>query len=257
MTSRNGSNGAVAEREAEAPAEVQDAETKTKVVAIVGTATSSRELVHQQGDDVEIWGLNASYDWMPRWSRWFEMHDRERYDHIQGTHLAWLQAATFPVYMVQHYEDIPASVPFPIGKATQGGRFRALFTSSVAYMLGLAIAEGFQEIRLCGVDMAMDSEYAYQRSACEYWLGVADALGVKVVIPSVSPIGKAPLYGIQSPDTDRMLIDWRDRLENERLRKFQDYLTTIHSVTDEFRINMGAIEGALQANEKMKRQDGG
>lgn len=261
-------------------------EVATRVVALVGTAGSSRDLVHEQGDDVELWGLNASYTWMPRWDRWFEMHDRGKYDHFVGEHLAWLQAAECPVYMVQHYADIPHSQAFPVERATQNGRFRSLFTSSVAYMLGLAVAEGFQEIRLCGIDMAMESEYAHQRAACEYWIGVAEGLGIKVTIPDVSPIGKAALYGHGSPDTNRMILDWTDRMETERIRRHEDFMTKAYSLSYEARVelkagtfqdpakvtefieglqefidtsraNQAAVEGAIQLLQKMQRQDGG
>jgi hypothetical protein len=262
---------------------VEDA-VATRIVVLAGTATSSRDLVHQQPADAEVWGLNASYTWMPRWSRWFEMHDRDRYHHIQGEHLDWLRAQTCPIYMPRRYEDIPASVAYPLEWVTQGGRFRPLLTSSIAYMIALAVAEGFDEIRFAGIDMAMDSEYAYQRAACEYWIGVAEALGRKVVIPGNSPIGKAPLYGQEAPSNERMLLDWKDRMATERLRKYEDFLTKAYQIAyearvedkagqftpekvtafveglqefvDEARANLAAVEGASQLLVKMQQQDG-
>lgn len=225
------------------------------VVYLVGTATSSRDLVNDAPEDAEVWGLNASYDWMPRQTRWFEMHDRARFDHFQESHIAALKALECPIYMVKHYEDIPNSIPYPLAEVTQGGRFRSLFTSSVSYMIAMAVAEGFQEIRFAGIDMAMDSEYAYQRSACEYWIGVADALGLKVIIPESSPIGRAPLYGQEVPQIDRSIVDWKDRIANEKLRKYERFITELHQLLDENRMDFAAVEGARQVLEKMGKQD--
>lgn len=227
-------------------------EVATRVVALVGTATSSRDLVNDQGPEVEVWGLNKSYDWMPRWDRWFEVHSRERYKHIEGDHLKKLQEMTCPIYMAEPYEDIPQAVQFPIVHVLQG-RYRPLFTSTISYMLGLAIAEGFTEIRLCGIDMKMDSEYAFQRSACEYWIGIAEALGIKVVIPDSSPIGKAPLYGVEPPDRERMFRDWRDKFDQERLGKYENYFTKLIGEVDTFRIELAAVEGARQAAALMSQ----
>jgi len=255
MSSRNGNGASVAERITIHSEPVEQAPVLTKTVAMVGTATSSRDLVNEQEEHVEVWGLNASYSWMPRWSRWFEVHDRDRYAHFEGDHLAWLQAQTCPIYMQKHYDDIPASVAYPYDFVQQG-RFRSLFTSSVAYMLALAIAEGFEEIRLCGIDMALDSEYAFQRSACEYWIGIAEALGVKVVIPPSSPIGKAPVYGRDALELERSVADWQPRLQIDRLSKYETFLEELHGKIEDLRTNLAGVAGAEQLLQLMKKQDG-
>lgn len=259
MSAHNG-NGATATPEELKPFEDRivhasdEVAVATKTVALVGTASSSRDLVNEQGTDVEVWGLNASYSWMPRWDRWFEVHSRQRYDHIAGDHLKKLQEMTCPVYMAEAYDDIPAAVQFPLVDVLQG-RFRPLFTSSVAYMLALAVYEGFEEIRLCGIDMALDSEYAYQRAACEYWIGVAEALGRRVVIPASSPIGKAPLYGVEAPAAARMVTDWKERVNNQRVTEYEEFFTEVFHKFDEFRMKVAAVEGMRQIIAQMQQKD--
>lgn len=244
---------AVVTNGAHAPAE----EVAVKAVALVGTATSSRDLVNEQPPEVEVWGLNMSYEWMPRWDRWFEMHDRTRYSFIEGDHLEWLKACDCPVYMAERYADIPQSVRYPIEHVTQEGRFRPLFTSSIAYMIAMAIAEGFTEIRFCGIDMSMDSEYAYQRAACEYWIGIAEALGITVVIPPSSPIGKAPLYGRQTSETDRLFRDWIDDFTAGRLSQYQTFITELYQKLDEFRMKSALQEGGINAVTMMRQRERG
>lgn len=68
-------------------------------------------------------------------------------------------------------------------------------TSSIAYMQALAIAEGFEEIAIVGVDMAADSEYAAQKPCCEYLIGLAKGRGIKNWLPETCGLLDGPLYG--------------------------------------------------------------
>jgi len=54
------------------------------------------------------------------------------------------------------------------------------FSNTVDYTLAMAIYEGFKEIDLYGVNMAVDSEYAYQKPGVDFWCGVALGKGIKV-----------------------------------------------------------------------------
>lgn len=68
-------------------------------------------------------------------------------------------------------------------------------TSSVAYMLALAIHKEPKEIGIWGVEMNED-KYHYQRPNLEYLIGYAKGKGIKITIPHHCPLLKAPLYGI-------------------------------------------------------------
>jgi uncharacterized protein YdbL (DUF1318 family) len=65
-----------------------------------------------------------------------------------------------------------------------------------------AIFEGAEEIGIYGVDLLQDEEYAYQRPGCEYWIGVARGLGIKVHVPRSCAVLKASyVYGYTEPPT--------------------------------------------------------
>jgi len=204
-----------------------------RVVAICGTAGSSREEIMSQPDDVELWGLNLSYKWMPRCDRWFELHDPNIYRGVfTAEHREWLRTASCPVYMQQRMDEFPSSVAFPVEDVTEQGRLRSYFTSSIAYMIALAVHEGVSEIRLLGANMATGSEYAYQRAACEYWIGVAEARGINVYLPPSSPLTKGPRYGAvgTSGDVVRGIVDTREATKLQMQQALHEFVDLMRRV---------------------------
>lgn len=168
---------------------------KTLKAAIVGTAPSSRDLAPFTDESWEIWGVSNVYGQIPKWDRWFELHNLESRKNEQEYpgHYDWLKKQTTPVYMQQRHEEIPASVEYP--KQEILDEFGGYFTNSVSYMIALAIHEGATEIGIYGVDMAINdvgghSEYAHQRPSCEYFIGLAVGRGIKVDIPRESDLLK-------------------------------------------------------------------
>lgn len=217
-------------------------------VAVVGFASSSRNLAPFQDPTWEVWGLNSLYALIPRFSRWFEIHPREYVMKDLGRaelqaagvdHYEWLtqqpgpdgkcsvkDKATGepcacqtdpdklhefkPIYMQESYPQIPASVRWPREEinAWTVERFGAqaevdYFTSTPGEMVVTAIFMGASEIALYGIDLLQDEEYAYQRPGCEYWVGVARGLGIKVTIPPGCALIKANyVYGYTEPPSD-------------------------------------------------------
>ncbi len=178
--------------------------SKELKAAIVGTAPSSRDLAPFTDESWEIWGVSNIYGIIPKWDRWFELHDlesRKNTDEFPG-HYDWLKKQTKPVYMQEAHEEIPGSVEYP--KQAILDEFGGYFTNSVSYMLALAIHEGATEIGIYGVDMAVHdvgghSEYAHQRPSCEYFIGLAVGRGIKVDIPQESDLLKAAkLYAFET-----------------------------------------------------------
>ena len=176
---------------------VQEAPRKKKV-AILGF-TESWKLAPFDDPEYEIWGLNELYLFIPRWTRWFEIHKREVYEADKNRtddHLGKLRQMTVPIYMHQHWDDIPMSVSYPLDTIIQN--FGPYLTNSISYMIALAILEGFEEIGIYGVDMAHDTEYGSQRPSCEYFVGIATGRGIKVIIPDQADLMKSLfLYGYQ------------------------------------------------------------
>lgn len=171
-------------------------------VAIIGLAPGTREYFV---DDLrlcdEVWGLNQlhvliSPELQAHFTRWFQVHpyeemvQRQRPEH---EHLEWLKQAQMPVYMEAAHPDIPTSVRYPYEEVTMslGGTY---LTSAPAFMVALALYEGFDQIRLYGIDMAGGTEYVEQRPCMEYLLGMAMGKGIQVWLPPGCPLLKGPLY---------------------------------------------------------------
>lgn len=174
-------------------------------VAILGFVQHFRQAPFDD-DSFEIWGLNELYDHIPRWTRWFEIHDRALYENDRNrtsTHVQKLKTMTCPVFMQRHWDDIPTSVEYPMGAICQMfanpcPEARPYLTNSITYEILLAIAEQFKEIHIYGVDMAHDSEYGQQRPSCEWAVGIAQGRGIKTYIPAESDLLKTNfLYGYE------------------------------------------------------------
>lgn len=139
----------------------------------------------------ELWGLNELYRYMPvdRFHRWFEIHGRAYLEKEEDgrKHTNDLKKFHIPIYMQQRHEDIPASVMFPADEIVRV-LGRDYFTCCPAWMIGQALAMGYESIHMVGVDMAQDGEYVTQRPACEYWLGRAEGAGCDVAVPDLSDL---------------------------------------------------------------------
>lgn len=176
---------------------------KPRKVAIVGTAPSSRTLAPFDDPTWEIWVIKL-YNAVPRWDRWYEIHDLESGKaRWPKDYTAFLQTDHGkPVYMQETSPEIPNSVRFPREEIIKV--FGRYFTNSIAWMIAHAMVEGVDEIGLFGVDMAQDTEYRYQRPCCEYYIGLAVGRGITVHIPPQSDLLKSQkLYAM---DGDHSLL---------------------------------------------------
>lgn len=196
-------------------------------VAIVGFA-DSYALAPFDDAGVEIWGINELHRYLPRWTRWFELHSREAFEvkgnRDQEAHVNWLRAQPGvghpghkPIFMRELFADIPAGERYPLEWMSERffTRFgqRPYFTSSIGYMLAMAIADGRDEqfrpvndeavswVGLYGIDLASDTEYGEQRPNAEYFIGLARGLGIQVEIAEGSALLRADhLYGFETRD---------------------------------------------------------
>lgn len=113
--------------------------------------------------------------------------------------------------------DIPNSVPFPYADLVKKhGPYH--FSSTIAWMLALAIEQKPKAIGLFGVDMAAGEEWAYQRPGCQHFVGLARALGIEVVLPPASDLMRhTTLYGIG--EHNHRHVKLRERLMELEERK--------------------------------------
>lgn len=217
-------------------------EPRRKKVAIVGFASSTRLKAPYDDQSWEIWGMNQLYRYIPRLTRWFEMHQHEGphsyvSDMVPGTdYIRWMRECPVPLYMVSARPDFPTSITYPLDQmlAEFGTDY---FHSSVDYMLALAISEGFEEIGVWGIDMAHDTEYEHQKPSGSFWIGVAKGRGIKVTIPPESALlRKAHRYGYEPLPEDAISKQLLQRAQALQERK-NELLKEVY-----------AIDGALQEN---------
>lgn len=188
-------------------------EAQKKKIAIVGFAPSSINKAPYGDKSFEIWGVNELYKIVPRVDVLFELHDREflASKDRNPQHLEWLRKAKIPIFMQEHYEDIPQSIPYPKDAITKD--FGRYFTNSISWMLALAIATGTEEIQLYGVDMATNEEYQHQRPSVEYFIGFARGRGIKVYIPSECDMLKCfYLYGYEDSQATQAMLKMKARV---------------------------------------------
>lgn len=129
---------------------------------------------------------------LPRWDAWFELHIpmglHVASGQVPADYVAWLRSQ--PVVYVRDRNAVFAGArayPEAALKARFGPFF---FTSSIAYMLALAVAGAPDEIGLWGVGMHQHSEYAYQLPGCQYFIQRAWDAGIKVTVPVGSALLK-------------------------------------------------------------------
>jgi len=243
-------------------------EVKVKKIAICG-CSDSKDMAPFKDASWEIWGVNNLFHHIPRYDRWFEIHNLTRNDkgewmrrgqaNFRGqdinAYVKDLAKMKCPVYMQRHWDDIPTSTVYPLSEVKK--RFGSILgwygdkdpvglsedqinrrlygTNTVTYMILMAILEGAQSIGVWGVDMAVDSEYHYQRPSCEWALGIAQGMGIKVYIPAEADLLKTVhLYGFEEQLND----EWMDKLKKmgssmgKRQNKAANELMAAKSVLD-------------------------
>ena len=136
--------------------------------------------------------------------------------------------------MQQKNEQIKNSVAYPIEEIQSfinHPRMRKYFTSTIAYMIALAIMKGYQEIEMYGVHMAStDEEYSMQRSCVETLLAFGWGREVNFYLPDESDIMKSSyLYGYQQEKGFLLkAINLRNSLKNgennleQKLKKVEE-----------------------------------
>jgi len=218
-------------------------------VAILGFTESWRKAPFDD-PEWEIWGLNELYMFIPRWTRWFELHTREVFTADKKRtdgHLGKLAGMECPIYMQQQFEDIPHSVEYPLQRVLD--TFGGYLNNSVSYMIALAILEGFAEISLYGVDMAHDTEYGSQRPSCEYYIGIARGLGISVYVPPESDLLKcAYLYGFEEAEA----IAFDEKLKARKIDMQRKY-DQIQGQRNQAQQAMDQFFGAIQDIEHIQK----
>ena len=163
---------------------------KKKKIAIVGTSPCWHKAPIDD-NSWEIWTLGGNAGIIPRYTRWFELHTQRVLKAAKGWDaiFPFLGEAGDKLTLGHYCPELPFAKLYPLDEIK--AKFGTYFTSSIALMLALAIHEGADEIGIWGVEMLADEEYARQRPCVEYYLGIAQASGINIVIAEESPILRA------------------------------------------------------------------
>lgn len=191
-----------------------------ETVLMYGTNSFTRHLIDWDRTDCEYWCWNEigslkddrpNY-WARRVDVLFQIHappiwrNPKNLNHgihqklVDGTysnsHYDWLQRPhEIPVYMQDHYDDVPSSVKYPLDeiiaellpnlKRDAGNgieQIQGVFGSSFAYGMAMAIYQGKKRIEIAGIEMTSDTEYVRQRPTGYFWIAYAIARGIEVII---------------------------------------------------------------------------
>lgn len=227
---------------------------KKKKVCIMGFAPSWTKTPFEN-PEFEIWSLNEAYELLKQVpngkggaDRWFEIHSPHSPSKNKPKHHAFLANCNIPLYMWQHFPEFPTSIPYPLQQVVErfGSKY---FTNSISYMVALSLLEGFEEIWITGVDMACDSEYQTQRASVEWWIGLAQGMGVKVYIPDDSDLLKCSgLYGFESDNTIR--LKYKNRIKELEGRKKQtiQQIKMAEEQLEQMKASVYAMDGAIGEN---------
>jgi hypothetical protein len=246
---------------------VTEAAPRVKKIAIIG-CSDSKHLAPYADKSWEIWSMNNSFH-VERRDVWFEIHPIKKVgnqfmrrklikpgvfewsDDFRGQpmndYIKSLKSLDCPVYMQQHWEEIPKSVPYPLAEVTS--RFGRYFTNSVSYMIAMAIMSGATDIGCFGVDMSTGSEYGPQRPSCEWFLGIAAGMGIRLTIPDQADLLKTMfLYGFE----EREQCAWEKKLSS-MLSAMTERKQKAEAKRIEAERQVHQYVGALEATREIER----
>ncbi len=225
-----------------------------KRVAIVGGSPSTQHLTPFSDPGFDIWVHGNQMDRYhnKRVSRIFEIHD-DLSEHQEG-YAAWLVEQLIPMIVGRNFPfSAPLITKFPYDQAN--AIMGQKLTSTPAYMMALAILEGYEHISIYGVDMAVDDhEYFYQRPCMYAWIAYAKAKGIEVFIPKESGLFVDPyVEGDKSGKPDLGLPPFTqaqfDLMAGFHGQKMQDIENEIFSL----RMKMNAHSGSKQTYERLAK----
>jgi hypothetical protein len=204
-------------------------------IAIVGTAPSSLHLAPWNKEGWEIWGCAGVFSaidvtTIKNLALWFEIHTIEQIMKDFNT-LEVFKKMPCPVIMIDENPDLPNSKAYPLDKIL--AFLPRYFSNTISYMIAYAIwlhklGENIETIGVWGVDMAAGGEYAFQRPSCEFYLGVAQGMGIEVIIPGEADLMKCSyLYGFEEEKlgADMAKYQAREKELGERLNLLEGQLT--------------------------------
>lgn len=159
-----------------------------KAVTIVGFGPSAQKL-NEQNTIGEVWSLNDCYQgFSPQLlratTRIFDLHMPHKREHLPAKdgrehfwHLDQLGRRGHRIILQKPHPLVYGSEAYPIYKVLSHFGLR-YFTGSCAYLIPMAILEGYTHIAIFGFDQK-DWEHIRQRESFVFWIGVAMGQGIQ------------------------------------------------------------------------------
>lgn len=216
-------------------------------IAIIGSAPSSIQLVPWHDQTLELWACSpGAAGHLKRVDRFFELHRWEPGKAwFPVDYMTWLANCRCPVYVFDMAMAPTVKTAELYPKEPMVQRFGPwFFTSSVAWMLAMAISEGVSEIYFYGVDMSADEEvYSQQKAGCHFFISVARAMGIRVIAPPESDLMRPTrLYGYCELDPMHIKLLVRSQEYKDRLAAKQVEAQRAHE-------EICFLQGCLADNE--------
>lgn len=184
-------------------------------IAIVGTAPNFVEAPFKD-PEWEIWGIPGIYPQAPRIDKLYELHkyrDIKEFIEPKEGFISFAQKMGPNFITQERVDNYPDATLFEFQKYLD--KYGPYFASSISWMLAEAIEKEPEEIGLFGVNMSHSSEYEFQRPSACYFIGIATAKGIKVVLPKTSELMMVPVqYGFEDePQICHMMREKKKQAE--------------------------------------------
>lgn len=226
-----------------------------KNIAIVGGAPSF-EGAPFDDPDWDIWAASVAFNRLPgdKVDRWFEVHEEQviKKIHEGNGFFDWLYAADarspVTIFPDSGFDELPNSEVYPRQRIeTKWGS--DWWTSTVAWMLALALEDHDGKIGLFGVEMCADEEYGQQQAALRHFRDIALLTGREILFPKgCNLLNKQPVY----PDDVQTSGYQHCIREMKRLKRDK---ATIDSQIEELKAKSNHADGAIAVYDHLTRNN--
>jgi hypothetical protein len=258
-----------------------------KILVIMGTHPNGLKTFDWSRKDCDIWMFNEAANFKkpngellyPRADAIIQVHHeaiwKNPHNRSDPGHYEWLKAGNTPVlYMQQHYPDVPKSVRYPVEKVLEltkniqvviSGKKKEFkyFSSSPDFAFALVAQmwkEGkkYSKVEVHGIELAMETEYQYQKTGFGFWVGYLAALGIELTL--FNSIFDLPMYGYEgdvnlpSTEFERRIAELSTELGQDKEDYTQDAKDFLNGLSELLKKDISQ-DVEVRLNELMKRSE--
>ena len=163
----------------------------TNKVAMIGGAESTRDSAPYDDYSWEIWSVARRHpsDYLKRATRLFEIHPRKS---LEAWYVEELRTIKVPLYMQKKWDDIEASLEFPIKEFLEKDDW---FVNTYSLLIPFAVHSGFKEVVLYGIEV--EFTWKYQWECFSYHARKAREKGTSVTFYGITKPEIPAIYGYQ------------------------------------------------------------